>query len=226
MKLLAIETSTEACSAALLLGNEIQSRYEIAPQQHANLILPMVNELLAQAGIKLQQLDAIAFGRGPGSFTGVRIAASVTQGLAFGADVPVIPVSTLAAIAQHMYREQQKIKVLAAIDARISEVYWAAYELDNNNLMQLTGEECVIAPDSVAVPEGKDWFGAGTGWSAYLPQLQSRTKGHITGYQGDAFPHAEDIIALASPLLASGQVLPPEQAIPVYLRDNVAIKKA
>ncbi|MDH5191860.1 MAG: tRNA (adenosine(37)-N6)-threonylcarbamoyltransferase complex dimerization subunit type 1 TsaB, partial [Gammaproteobacteria bacterium] len=183
MKLLAIDTATEACSAALLIEGNVQSEYQIAPQQHADLILPMVEKLLAEAAIKLNQLDAIAFGRGPGSFTGVRIATSVTQGLAYGADIPVVPVSTLATMAQRIYREQQKSKVLAVIDARISEVYWAVYQLDKNNLMQLQGEESVIAPENVPLPEGDDWYGVGTGWGSYRAQLENRLGNRITGSQ-------------------------------------------
>ncbi|MDH5594095.1 MAG: tRNA (adenosine(37)-N6)-threonylcarbamoyltransferase complex dimerization subunit type 1 TsaB [Gammaproteobacteria bacterium] len=226
MKLLAIDTATEACSAALLIEGNVQSEYQIAPQQHADLILPMVEKLLAEAAIKLNQLDAIAFGRGPGSFTGVRIATSVTQGLAYGADIPVVPVSTLATMAQRIYREQQKSKVLAVIDARISEVYWAVYQLDKNNLMQLQGEESVIAPENVPLPEGDDWYGVGTGWGSYRAQLENRLGNRITGSQSKYFPHAMDMIPQAVFSFEQGLAVPAEQALPVYLRDKVAVKKA
>ena len=226
MKLLAIDTATEACSAALHVNGEVHFQYEIAPQKHADLILPMVEKLLADASITLNQLDAIAFGRGPGSFTGVRIATSVTQGLAYGADVPVVPVSTLAAMAQGVFVEKNETKVLTAIDARISEVYWGAYRLDENNLMQLQGEECVVAPDNVPVPQGGDWVGAGTGWESYQEQLQTRLGTCVKQFDGQCFPHARDIISLALPQLESGHTVPAEQAIPVYLRDKVAVKKA
>ena len=164
MKLLAIDTSTEACSAAVLIDGEIRERYRLAPREHTHLILPMIDELLRESDLKVGGLDAVAFGRGPGAFTGLRIAAGVVQGIAFGADLPVVPVSSLAALAQGGYRETGACRVLAAIDARIQEVYWAACEFDDAGQLQMIGDEVVCSPEQVPIPGGDDWHGVGSGW--------------------------------------------------------------
>ncbi|MGL5610034.1 MAG: tRNA (adenosine(37)-N6)-threonylcarbamoyltransferase complex dimerization subunit type 1 TsaB, partial [Aeromonas veronii] len=145
LKILAVDTATEACSAALLVGDKLFSRWEEAPRDHTRKILPMVQAVLEDAGISLSDLDAIAFGRGPGSFTGVRIGISVAQGLAFGAGVPLIGISTLAAMAQGAYRLDGAEQVLTAIDARMNEVYFGRYELIDGR-MQLVGDEVVSDP--------------------------------------------------------------------------------
>ena len=139
MKLLAIDTATEGCSAALVNDQQLLTRMEVQPRKHAELILPMLDELLSEAGLAISQLDALAFGRGPGAFTGVRIATGVIQGIAFGADLPVVPVSTLRALAQRAFQEYQHANVLTAFDARMDEVYWASYQLAENGLMRLQG---------------------------------------------------------------------------------------
>ena len=139
MKILALDTSTEACSAALLIDSQISQRYEVAPREHGALILPMIERLLVDAGVVLSQLDALAFGRGPGAFVGVRIATGVAQGIAFAADLPVVPVSSLAALAQSV----EHANVYSAIDARMDEVYWAAYRKNNEGVVELLGEETV-----------------------------------------------------------------------------------
>ncbi|HWQ94164.1 MAG TPA: tRNA (adenosine(37)-N6)-threonylcarbamoyltransferase complex dimerization subunit type 1 TsaB, partial [Gammaproteobacteria bacterium] len=172
MKLLAIDTSTEACSAALLIGTETREHFKLAPREHAKLILPMVDKLLAEAGLSLSQLDAIAFGRGPGSFTGLRIAAGVAQGLAFGADVPVLPISTLAALAQGAYTDLGATRVLTALDARMSEVYWGVYQINGAGVMELHGAEEVCAPGNVSLPLDGEWVGAGSGWKEYGAALR------------------------------------------------------
>ncbi|HED40783.1 MAG TPA: tRNA (adenosine(37)-N6)-threonylcarbamoyltransferase complex dimerization subunit type 1 TsaB, partial [Chromatiales bacterium] len=143
MKLLAIDTATEACSAALSINGEISERYEIAPRQHATLILPMIDSLLSEAGITLAQMDAIAFGRGPGAFTGVRIGVGVVQGLAFSIERPVVPVSSLAAMAYGAMAKFNATNVLAGIDARMGEVYWGAYQRSSDGGMREVGEESV-----------------------------------------------------------------------------------
>ena len=147
MKLLAIDTATEGCSASLFIDGAVTSLMKVEPRKHADLILPMVEQLLAKAELSLQQLDALAFGRGPGAFTGVRIATGVVQGMAYGADLPVVPVSTLQALAQRTYHEYCHEHVLAAFDARMNEVYWAAYQLDGSGLMTLIEQELVVSPD-------------------------------------------------------------------------------
>lgn len=225
MKILAIDTSTEACSAAILNNSETIERYQIAPREHSSLILPMMEELLSEVGLTLKQLDALAFGCGPGSFTGVRIAASVIQGVAFGADLPVVPVSSLAALAQGVYREQQSEQVLAAFDARMQEVYWGIYKLEADDLMELQGEEQVVPPENIPVPDGENWTGAGSGWETYHEVLSERLKGKLETWEGNFFPHAQDILPLARAKFQQGLVVAAELAIPVYLRDQVAWKK-
>lgn len=222
--ILAVETATEACSAALYINGEVNEEFKIAPREHAAILLPMIDRLMASAGIGLQQLEAIAFGRGPGSFTGLRIASSVTQGLAWSADLPVIPVSTLAAVAQAIVRLHARAQVLVALDARMQEVYWGAYRAGQDQLVQLNGGEAVCPPEAVSVPQGHDWVAAGDGWQACGDQLSQRCKAIVSEHFPGQRPQAQDVACLAAAALARGEVLPPEQAQPVYLRDNVARK--
>lgn len=223
-RILAIEAATDACSAALLVDDTVHERFEIAPRQHVALILPFVESLLADTGTSLGQLDAVAFGRGPGSFTGVRIAAGLTQGIAFGAGLPVIPVSTLAALAQGAVREHGATAVLAALDARMQEVYWGAFRRDAEGLVESIGKECVCAPDAVECPQQDGWTGAGSGWDAYADVLAPRCAVQATAVYAKQQPHAADVARLAARAFAQGKMLAPEQAIPVYLRNNVAAK--
>ena len=227
MKILAIDTATEACSAALYFDGEINQQYRVAPREHSHIILPMIDQLLAEAGIGVSDLDALAFGRGPGSFMGVRIAAGVTQGIAFARDLPVVPISTLAAIAQTAHTGTGAGSVLSAIDARMNEVYWAAYRLSENGCMHLVGEESVIAPDQVTKPGEGGWTGAGSGWSAYGEILTAAVgPGVLSGRMHECFPSAESIVRLAVAEFQAGRHVPAAQAVPVYLRDNVAKKSA
>ena len=220
MKLLAIDTSTEACSAALSVGGQVISRYELAPRKHTELILPMIDDLMKEAGLSVKQLDGLAFGRGPGAFTGVRIATGVIQGIAFGADLPVAPVSSLAALAQGCWRDRKAEKVISAIDARMNEVYWGCYQLENG-LMNPCLEEGICAADQIPLPEGNDWHGAGTGWESYADQLADRLEGKTSATSPQSYPHAIDIIDLAKPIFDQGNAVSAEQVSPVYLRDNV-----
>ena len=220
MKILAIDTSTEACSAALSVGDQVISRYELAPRKHTQLILPMIDDLMKEADLSATQLDGLAFGRGPGAFTGVRIATGVIQGIAFGADLPVAPVSSLAALAQGCWRDHKVEKVISAIDARMKEVYWGHFLLENG-LMISSIEEGVCAADQLPLPEGGDWHGAGTGWESYADQLDSRLAGKVSGTSPQACPHAIDIIDLARPIFDQGKAVSAEEVSPVYLRDNV-----
>ena len=222
MILLALETATEACSAALAIDGDIREVFEVAPRGHSQLILPMVDELMAEAGLSINQVDAIAFGRGPGAFTGLRIAVGVTQGIAFGANLPVVPVSTLAALAQG----SESDKVLAAIDARMDEVYWGVYQRNSTGQMVLCGEEAVLPPGQVPLPEGDGWFGVGTGWGSYSTVLAKRCGDQLTGWNGEALPHAADVAELGIAGFNAGEATSAEQAIPVYLRDQVAWKKS
>lgn len=224
LRILAIETATDACSVALLLGHEVQERLEIAPRRHAALLLPFADALLADAGLPVQQLDAIAFGRGPGSFTGLRIAAGMAQGMAFGADLPVLPVSTLAALAQGTVREQGAQAVLAALDARMQEVYWGAYRRAAGGLVELVAEETVTAPGQVVVPVGDGWSGAGSGWASYAQLLESRCGVAAADIHAGQQPHAADVARLAAAVFERAGGVPAQQGLPVYLRDKVAEK--
>jgi len=220
MKLLALDTSAEACSVALWNGNAAIERFE-AGNQHSGRVLLMTQEVLAEASLALTQLDAIAFGCGPGSFTGLRISAGVAQGLAFGAHLPVIPVSSLAVLAQAVDAE----KILTAFDARMNQVYWAAYVRNTQGLVELHGEESVIAPADVPVPAGTDWIGAGSGWDQYAGLLMERLEGHVTSWRARCFPRARFVVQLAVNAYEKGMTVAPEHALPVYVRDEVAVKQ-
>jgi len=224
LRILALETATDACSAALSIDGEISERFEIAPRRHVALLLPFVENLLAGAGLAVGQLDAVAFGRGPGSFTGLRIAAGMAQGIAFGAGLPVVPVSTLAAVAQCCARERGAGAVLAALDARMHEVYFAPFRVGSDGLVTAAGEEVVCAPDRVPLPVGADWHAAGDGWASYGEVLRARLGGAVVDTMDTARPRAADIARLAPVLLERGEALAAEQAAPVYLRNQVAHK--
>ncbi|MGD8378597.1 MAG: tRNA (adenosine(37)-N6)-threonylcarbamoyltransferase complex dimerization subunit type 1 TsaB [Gammaproteobacteria bacterium] len=225
MRLLAIDTATEACSAALWIDGECREQYRVAPREHTRLILPMTEALLADAGIELGELDALAFGRGPGAFTGVRIAAGVVQGLAMGADLPVVAVSDLAALAAGAARATGESHVVACIDARMGEVYAGSYRIDAPGLAHLIGEERVCAPEALDPPDGA-WYVAGSGMLAYGDILRQSLGARLAGADGELLPHAADIAALAVRMRDEGAGVAAEQALPVYLRDQVATSKA
>jgi tRNA threonylcarbamoyladenosine biosynthesis protein TsaB len=224
MKLLALDAATEACSAALYHDGEARERFEIAPRRHAELLLPMAKELLAEAGWRLQDLDALAFGRGPGAFTGVRIAAGLIQGLAYGANLPVAPVSDLAAQALRCAREQGARKVLCLQDARMGEVYWAAFDCYEPAAPAALAPERVSEPTALPVEDfDTGWHGAGNGWAAHetaLAPLAARLGriGEVT------HPHAADIVRLAANMLERGEIVDAAHAMPTYVRDEVARK--
>ena len=224
MNLLALDTATEACSAALCRDGSVTARYEVAPRDHTRLVLPMVEGLLRDAGLAPGDLDALAFGRGPGSFTGVRIATSVVQGIALGAGLPVVGVSSLAAIAQRAWREHQASPVMVCLDARMGEVYWGVYRVDAGGVMQLQGDEHVSAPGAIAVGDSaRDGvFAAGPGWDAYAELARTEAAG---GSDHGLLPHAQDMLTLALPAVAAGAVVPAHAALPTYLRDEVAWSK-
>jgi len=224
MKLLAIDTTEAACSAALYLDGTVSARYEIAPRRHSALILPMLQQLLADAGLALAQLDGLAFARGPGSFTGVRIAAGVIQGVALGADLPVVPVSSLQALAQRALREHDARHVLAAFDARMNEVYWLAGVAGAQGLVSSLTDEQVLAPDQVILPAGDNWLGVGSGWGAYHDILAGLAGAALAGTLPELTVHAHDVALLGAAGLAVGQGVAAELALPVYLRDQVAVK--
>ncbi len=221
MKLLAIDTSTEACSAALSIDGEINELYQLAPRQHTTLILPMIDKLLAEAGLQPQQLDALAFGCGPGSFTGVRIATGVIQGIALGAELPVAPISTLATIAQQGFDRSDAEYAFAAMDARMQEIYWGVYQRDHQGLAVLQGLETVGPAGEVEKPKVKG-LGVGSGWQVYQDELSAHLQGCVLDFQAELLPRASAIAKIA--LTDNQQFVPVEQAMPVYLRNNVAKK--
>lgn len=226
MKILAVDTATENCSVALMIDDKIYSRSEVAPRDHTKKVLPMVDEVLAEAGVALTDLDALAFGRGPGSFTGVRIGIGIAQGLGFGADLPMIGISTLKAMAQATFRRHGVEHAAVAIDARMSEVYWGQFSRMSNGDWQEVMPECVIPPAELAdvVSDSEhNWYEAGTGWQAYADQLADLS---ITRTRSDVLhPDAQDMVLLAKYELEKGNTVDAEQASPVYLRDTVAWKK-
>ncbi len=224
MKILAIDTSGEACSVALLISGDAEQCLAQEPRRHGELVLGMMDELLARAQIGLTQLDALAFGRGPGSFTGVRIATAVVQGAAFGADLPVVPVSTLAALARGQVRGTGCRRILAALDARMGELYWGPYQLDAGDLVKLVGTELVASPELVSLPQDGDWCGCGSGWSAHGEVLRQRMGSRLLSLTPDAYCEAQDIAALAAAEVAAGRAVTAERALPVYLRDRVTTR--
>lgn len=261
MKILALETSTHACSAALINGNQQDytsiTRFEIAPRRHTQLILPMLDSILNQAELDIKQIDVLAFGRGPGAFTGVRVGTGVIQALSYGADIPVAQISSLSAVAQRFYRAQEfssqsqinsqinsrsigkNSKVLVANDARMDEIYFAAYEY-SDGFMTLIGEEQVMKPQQLdeflqqhnILPDEQCTI-VGNGWLVYAEQLSEISKQCKTplfdkdySIENSAYPYAEDIAFLAFKEIEQENLVAAERVSPVYLRDNIAKKAA
>ncbi|MEX2150278.1 MAG: tRNA (adenosine(37)-N6)-threonylcarbamoyltransferase complex dimerization subunit type 1 TsaB [Steroidobacteraceae bacterium] len=223
MKLLALDSATEACSAALLQDDGVSERFEIIGRGHAERLLPMADALLREAGIAIGEVDAIAFGRGPGSFTGLRIAAGIAQGLAAGARLPVVPISNLAAIAAAGARNSGATHILACLDARMGEVYWAAYEMRDGVPVALTDER-LSKPDAVVPPHPGSWHGAGHGFGAY-PALAERLGDRLEGVDATLLPRASDIARLGAVELAAGRTVAAPRALPVYLRNDVVHRR-
>ena len=239
MKVLAIDTSTEACSAAVLLDDaRIVSRFVLTERSHSELILPMVDEVLRESGRTLAQLDGLAFGRGPGGFTGVRVAAGVIQGLAFGAGLRVAPVSSLAAVAAQVFfttpavageiglftspTDVGEVKILVCNDARMHEVYWAAYRCDASDpsILHAITDERVTAPDAIVVPDGVTQC-AGNAFARY-PALRERLDRVGLHVHEAVYPHAAAIARVGAAMLQNGQSVSAADALPTYVRDNVA----
>lgn len=226
--ILALDTSTENCSAALSINGNVLFRELESPREHTKRILPMVDSLLSEAGIKLTDLDALAFGRGPGSFTGVRIGTGIAQGLAFGADLPMLPISTLAAMAQGAHRLHKVTDVLPAIDARMGEIYFAQYKLNESGVMTLVDHEVVVTPDELIAnfnQAEQAFHTLGTGWATYSEKLAALNVAKLTECEGIQFPSAQDMLVIAAEELSKGNAVAPEDAMPVYVRDTVTWKK-
>jgi len=219
MRVLAFDTSTEYCSVALWDDGAILERSELAGQKHSELLIKMLDALLNEAGVKLAQLDGIAFGKGPGSFTGVRIACGATQGLAFGANLPVAGVCTLEALAEASGRP----RVIAALDARMGEIYHAVYE-KHDDVWTTVNEPCLCKPEDAPPVPGENWFGAGSGFATHGNALEERYAGQLLGMDASMVPQAAAIAALGAAQFAAGFGVDAAQALPLYLRDKVALK--
>ena len=217
MKLLAFDAATDACSAALWLDGAVREEFVLVRNGHSERLLPMIEALLAEGGFSLRALDAIAFGRGPGAFTGLRIAAGVAQGLAFGADLPVVPISSLAALAEI----QQAPQVFAALDARMAQLYWGAYVRAADGALAPAVADCLTEIAAVSLPAG-DWLAVGSGAEAYAARLHAALR--ITEVRAAQYPRATGVARLAAAAFARGEARAPELALPVYLRDEVAKK--
>jgi len=219
MNILALETSTEYCSVALWQDGNCISRCELAGQKHSEMLVGMLDGLLSEAGVKLTQLDGIAFGAGPGSFTGVRIACGAAQGLALGANLPVAGISTLLALAEAAGRD----KVVAALDARMGEIYHAVYQKQAGEWIA-ESEPIFCLPQFAPAVEGGGWLGAGSGFKMYEAILDKHYAGQLSGVDRLAIPQASAIAGLAAVQFAAGQGVDAALAAPVYLRDKVALK--
>lgn len=217
MKLLVLDTSTEWCSAALWLDGAVHARRELAEQRHSSLILPMVDALLKEADESLRALDGIGYGAGPGSFTGLRIACAVTQGLALGADLPVVGVSTLESLAAQTNAD----RVLTLLDARMAEVYWAAYEREGEDWRAVV-EPRLALPDSVFVPDGAGWVGAGNGFGVLDAAQRADVTQKLARLYETLMPDAAAMAPLAARAFARGEGRDAAEAAPIYLRDKVA----
>ncbi|WP_428312238.1 tRNA (adenosine(37)-N6)-threonylcarbamoyltransferase complex dimerization subunit type 1 TsaB [Hydrocarboniphaga sp.] len=223
MRLLAIDTATEACSAALWLDGALIERFEVAGRTHTEKLLPLVQALLAEAGIRPAQLDGLVAGIGPGSFAGVRIGVGLVKGLALGLDRPVAGISSLAMLAQAAIRGGAQ-RVLPCIDARMSEIYLGAYQRGGDGLAQSLQFDQVVPPEQADLSAlAGDWTAVGTGWGSYDAILRQRLAKAPLSVDGSALPHAQDALLLALPLFQSGQALGADELAPAYLRDRVAL---
>lgn len=222
MRLIAFDTATEWCTAALWVDGEVAFREERAGQRHSELLVPMVMDLLAEAGLKLGQLDGLAYGMGPGSFTGLRIACGVAQGLALGGNVPVLGASTLEALAEEAWMAQGADRVLVCLDARMNEVYTGIYLRQDAYWTSLAGP-LVCPPEATPMPAEAGFLGAGPGFAVY-PGLMALGREKLRDVDTRLIPHARAIAQLAAPRFARGEGLPPEAAQPLYIRDKVALR--
>jgi tRNA threonylcarbamoyladenosine biosynthesis protein TsaB len=221
LKVLAFDTSTEYCSLALWFDGEILNREVLAGQRHSELLLPLLHELLEEAGLTLAQMDGIVFGAGPGSFTGLRIACGVAQGLAFGMNLPVIGISTLEALAQ----QTGDANVIVAIDARMGEIYHASYTKSVDG-WQVVSEPSLCRPQQAPMISGSNWTGCGSGFAKYDETLRSRYQGSIGRIAGDFSPRAREMVQLAVPRFLGGLAVDPADAAPLYIRNKVALKES
>lgn len=221
MNLLAFDTSTEFLSLAVMRGDVVYTFDTLAGQTHSQIILPQIQTLLSEAQLQFKDLQGIAFGAGPGSFTGVRIAAGVAQGLGFGANLPVVGVCTLMALAEASNTQ----KVVACLDARMGEVYHAAY-IKTPDGWQVAVAPGLYKPDAVPAVKGDDWEGVGSGWQTYAEVLSHVYGNQLQAIQPAILPSAHAVLKLALPVFVRGEAKPAGEAMPVYIRNRVALKTA
>ncbi|MEE4638337.1 MAG: tRNA (adenosine(37)-N6)-threonylcarbamoyltransferase complex dimerization subunit type 1 TsaB [Wenzhouxiangella sp.] len=216
MNVLAIETSTPMCSVALAVGEQVRSRRELAPRGHATLVLPWIAELLAEAGLGYSQLDRLAVGRGPGGFTSLRIGLGIAQGIALAHELPVAPVSSLAALAHAADPSAEHQQILALVDARMGEVFAGWFQRSVDGLMELL-PEAVLEPQHVSVPTPGPWLVAGSGWTVYPEQIGAGLDNVGFTPRAEAWPLAESLLVLATGV----EAVPAWQVEPKYVRDRV-----
>lgn len=223
--ILALESSGSFCSVALLRDADCFAEHVEAPRRHGELLLPMMERVLAKGGMRLTELDALAFGQGPGSFTGVRIAAAVAQGAAFGAGLPLVAVSTLAALARAGWERHQQKRILAVVDARLDEVYWGLFAVDGPRAVRALMPESVGPPERLpGEPHTQGAFGVGNGWALHCERLHAASGINQARTDPDIHCTAVDIAELAAETVLAGKATAPELGLPVYLRDRVASK--
>ena len=224
MKLLALDTATEACSAAVWVDGVVHAHFEIAGRDHTKRLLPVVAEVLALAGLGYSQLDGLICGMGPGSFAGVRIGVAFTKGVALAHELPVVGVSSLTLLAQRALNAGGAERVLAAIDARMGEIYFQSFERDANGLARPLSDALVVAPDAVPLPrQPGPWLAVGSAWATYRAELSARLACEISSVDGAALPQAADAFVVAVPLFQRGEAQPADALQPIYLRNRVAL---
>jgi tRNA threonylcarbamoyladenosine biosynthesis protein TsaB len=224
VKLLGIETSSSLGSVALAIGAEVRAREIATPREQTELLLRLVDESLAAAGIELARLDGIAFGRGPGSFTGLRIAAAIAQGLALASGVPLLPVSSLQCLAQTAWRTARAERSFVCVDARMGEVYFAEFAREGG-MLRAVGDERLGAPSDLVAPTERPWTAVGDGFASYADAL-ARCTAEAERTLPDLRPAAEDLFPRAAADLAAGRSVTPAEALPVYLREHTAWRKS
>jgi len=218
-KILAFDTSHTACSVALTDGQKVYLSHEIVPMQQTRLILPTIDKLLHDAHLSLKELDAIAYGCGPGSFTGIRIASSVAQGISFGSKLPVIRISSLAALAQSAYNKQQWSRIFVAVDARVQKIYWAVYTADQQGHVRLEGVETVCAPDKIVLATQQQGVGVGDGWEKYGESMTKHLGFSPLAIDAQQIPSADALLILAQEKFAKKEWSLPHEALPIYLSE-------
>lgn len=226
-RLLAVDTSAQRGSVALAVDGGVIVEHSDEPRSHTRLLEPMMDRLLARAGLKLSDLDGLAYGRGPGSFTGLRITAGFVQGIAWGLDCPVVPVSSLAALALPAASGGGPVSVASALDARMGEVYWSCYRVFADRTLEVLVEDCLLLPGQVSlpsVPDHESWVGMGTGWQ-YREALPPGVMSAMTSIDANAMPDAANVARLALPELARGNTVDAAAVQPSYIRDDVGWQK-